>query len=220
MQITVFNGSPRYKKSNSKILIEHFLEGMGEQYKVSTAIHYLAKTDNTKEHQKAFEDAENVLIVMPLYTDSMPGIVKHFIEQIALKRYTSNKNVGFIIQCGFPETIHLEALERYLKKLTTRLNCTYLGCIQKSGVEGIQIMPPFMTVKLYAQMQNLGKTFKETGKFDEIIIQQLKKPYKISFARRIMFYFGQVTGLNNFYWNMNLKKNGAFERRFAKPYGN
>jgi hypothetical protein len=26
------------------------------------------------------------------------------------------------------------------------------------------------------------------------------------------------TGLTNFYWNSNLKKNGAFEKRFDKPY--
>ena len=220
MQLSIFNGSPRFKNSNSKILIDHFLTGMGASYPESIEVQYLAEIKKTPQHVEAFEKADTIIMVMPLYTDSMPGIVKHFIERIAVKKYGFEKRIGFIVQSGFPESNHSLNLERYLKKMANRMECNYIGTVIKGGVEGIQIMPPFMTVKLYAYFQELGKEFVMTGKFNELIVRKLRKPIQLSWLSRCFFQIGSITGLANFYWNSNLKKNGAYARRFAKPYGN
>lgn len=218
MNLAIFNGSPRNKKSNSKILMEKFLEGF---FKVSTtevSTYFLANTKYLDEHVKAFKDAETVLIIFPLYTDCMPGIVKEFIEHISEQEALSGKRVGFIVQSGFPEAIQSVYVERYLKKLAERQKWDYLGTVIKGGVEGIQIMPHMMTKKLFLSFTELGSHFAKTGEFSQKIIDELKKPYKLSAGRILFIKFGGLLGLTNFYWNSNLKKNNAFENRFAKPY--
>lgn len=220
MQLIIYNGSPRNKKSNSKLLIEHFLKGYNSINNENVKINYLAETKKAEEHKSDFMHADVVLIIFPLYADSMPGVVKYFIENIYNIAFHKPKKIGFIVQSGFPEAIHSVSIEKYLKKLTQRIQCDYLGTIIKGGVEGIQIQPKFMTKKLFSGFEQLGKTFAETGNFDENIKAKFAKPYKMSPFGRFVFKMISYTGLTNFYWNSNLKKNKAYEKRFDKPYAN
>jgi NAD(P)H-dependent FMN reductase len=218
MNLTIINGSPRNKKSNSKILIEKFLEGYCKIDSSNVAMHYLANIQKMDEHAASFANTETVLIIFPLYTDCMPGIVKEFFEAIAVNKYGNKKRVGFIVQSGFPESAQSVYLEKYLKKLTSRMECEYIGTVIKGGVEGIQIMPSYMTNKLFTNFTNLGEHFAKTGCFNEEIVGKLRTPYKMSKANLFGFKLMSKTGLTNFYWNSNLKKHNAFENRFATPY--
>ncbi|HPD95029.1 MAG TPA: NAD(P)H-dependent oxidoreductase [Tenuifilaceae bacterium] len=218
MQLTVFNGSPRNKKSNSKILIEEFLKGYHRVCDTPVDIHYLANIKETTSHVEAFHQSEIAIIIFPLYTDCMPGIVKNFFEEIAKLDYSSPKRVGFIVQSGFPEAVHSTYVERYLQKLALRLNFEYLGTIIKGGVEGIQVMPPRMTKKLFDKFQKLGEYFAENEKFSAQIQEQLRKPLRMSATTRLLFNILRLVGLTNLYWNSNLKKNNAYKNRFDKPY--
>jgi len=102
--------------------------------------------------------------------------------------------------------------------MTKRLQYKYLGTIIKGGVEGIQVMLSFMTKKLFKHFQNLGELFEKNEEFSSKIQKTLKKTYKMSLIRRILFSFINKMGLSNFYWNSNLKKNNAFKKRFVKPF--
>lgn len=216
MRLAIINGSPRYKNSNSTLLIDQFLKGFPS--KSNIALSYLVGTENKKKALADFVHSDTVLIIFPLYTDCMPGIVKEFFEALVNIENSVQKNIGFIVQSGFPESIHSEALERYLEKLTKRLGHHYLGTVIKGGVEGIKIMPPNMTKKLFGQFEKLGSYFAEFHNFDPKIMKQLRKPYKFSALRVFLFKLISKTGLTNFYWDMNLKKNKAFEQRFDKPF--
>lgn len=218
MKLTIINGSPRNKKSNSKILIEKFLEGYGKIDSSNVEMYYIANIQKMDEHARAFAQAETVLIIFPLYTDCMPGIVKEFFEAIAINKYGNKKRIGFIVQSGFPESIHSTYVEKYLEKLSSRMECEYIGTVIKGGVEGIQIMPSYMTSKLFTNFTNLGEHFAKTGYFNEEIVEKLRTPYKMSKANLFGFKMMSKTGLPNFYWNSNLKKHNAFENRFAAPY--
>ena len=218
MKLVIFNGSPRQKKSNSKILIEHFLNGYNNICSESIPIHYLANRKQKEKEKDLFQKADTVLIIFPLYTDCMPGIVKEFFENVLELKNKTSKKMGFIVQSGFPEAVHSITVERYLKKFTERLNCEYLGTIIKGGVEGIQIMPPWMTKKLFKRFEYLGEYFAKNGKFSAEIKEKLSKPFRMSFVRRMVFAFLCKTGLNNFYWNKNLKRNNAYMKRFDKPF--
>ena len=219
MRLVIFNGSPRYKNSNSAILIEHFLKGYNREVSNTVPVYYFANKSQREASGKIFSQADTVLVFFPLYTDCMPGIVKEFIEIIAQQSLSGEyKKIGFVVQSGFPESIHSSFLEKYLKKLTLRLNCEYLGTVIKGGVEGIQMMPAPMTTKLFSQFENLGKYFGTNETFEQNILNELHKPYTFSRTHVRIFNLLSRFGVTNFYWNSNLKKNGAYLKRFARPY--
>jgi multimeric flavodoxin WrbA len=217
MQLAIFNGSPRKTKSNSTILIQKFLKGYNNYDNTDFIIHYLADTQKNPEHIEKFIEADTIIIIFPLYTDAMPGQVKYFLESIEnLDLY--GKSVGFIVQSGFPEAYHSTFIEKYLQKLSRTKGWNYLGTVIKGGVEGIQIMPPSMTKKLFSNFEKLGSHFASTGKFDPVICKKLLNPYQMGFLRLLIIRLMIMLGLSNFYWNMKLKENNAFEKRFAQPY--
>lgn len=218
MKLVIFNGSPRYKKSNSKILIDHFLCGFNKICSEPVPVHYLANRKQKNEQTENFRNSEIVIIVFPLYTDCMPGIVKEFFESVLELRHTSSKKIGFVVQSGFPEAIHSIYIARYLEKFAKRIQCDYMGTIIKGGVEGIQIMPSSMTKKLFNRFESLGEYFAKNEEFSPEIKKILQKPFKMSPVRIFLFRVISRTGLTNFYWNSNLKKNNAFSNRFDKPF--
>jgi len=217
MKLTIFNGSPRRKKSNSTLLTHHFLKGYNSHDSHIVDSFYLADTSKTAQHIENFRETDVAIIIFPLYTDAMPGQVKYFLELID-NIESKGKTVGFIVQSGFPEAHHSIFVERYLEKYARRKGWNYLGTIIKGGVEGIQIMPPSMTNKLFTNFENLGKAFAETGKFDPVITKKLRKPYRLNRLSIAVYRLMILTGMSNYYWNSKLKENNAFDKRFAQPY--
>lgn len=218
MTLTIFNGSPRKHKSNSKILTDKFAAGYKSRINQEIVCAYLAETDKEDENINLFQRSSEVLIIFPLYVDSMPGMVKRFFEKIVLQPHTGKKRIGFIVQSGFPESIHSSYIEKYVQGFIKRLNYEYLGSVIKGGVEGIQVMPAFMTKALYADFYDLGIYFADNRRFNTRIMNKLAKPYKLSWIKRVGTRFYMTTGLINFYWNTKLKENNALHKRFDQPY--
>ena len=218
MRLVVFNGSPRRGKSNTKVLLDRFLAGFESAGGGSYETHFLQPVKDVESRIESFESADCVLLAFPLYTDAMPAPVHAFVEALApLRGREGNPDVGFIVHSGFPEAFHSRYLERYLEKLARRLGCRYLGTVIKGGSEGIQTMPGSMTRKLFERFTLLGKRFGETGAFDEQIRRELASPerfkgFGVLIAKLMMGIFA------NNYWNSQLKANGAFDKRFARPY--
>ncbi len=219
MNLAIFNGSPRRHKSNSRILMEHFLSGYrSNKPEGNVQMAYLAEGKPWQEYLEIFWQASHVIIIFPLYTDCMPGIVKEFIEYLPKNTQSRQKSLGFIVQSGFPESIHSIYVEKYLHKLTFRLGYTYTGTVIKGGVEGIQVMPSSMTKKLYANFNKLGKHYATTGEFNPRIVKTLKGRLRMSKIKFLGFSLLTKTPLMNLYWDNNLKKNGAWKNRFDKPF--
>ena len=218
MKLTVFNGSPRGKKSNTTLLLEHVLKGFMETEGNSYEFEYIVNKD-VEELVEMFRNASDIILAFPLYTDCMPGIVKSFIDSLKpLCGKQDNPSIGFIVQGGFPEAYHSRFVERYLEKLAKRLNCQYVGCIIKGGVETIRIMPQFMTKKIFNYFYELGKIYGKSGKFDEELLKEIAKSEHLSTLRRLFFRFASSVGMTHVYWNKQLKENNAFKERFDKPY--
>jgi multimeric flavodoxin WrbA len=218
MKLAVFNGSPRGVKSNTRILLDHFLAGFAAGGQEQVPQHYLMKLKHRAEQLQAFAEADCILLAFPLYTDSMPGIVKEFIESLATIQKSPDCKMGFIVQSGFPEAEHAEHVEAYLKKLTRRLGVTYLGTIIKGGVEGMQMRPDKMNRTLYDSFHAFGKDLAERGTWDEARVTALRKPRRFGPLTVLIFKVMAATGMVNFYWDANLRQNQAYERRFDRPY--
>ena len=218
MQLTVSNGSPRGRKSNSTLLMEHFLKGFHSIEGNVSEIIYLHKVEETDKNVRAFESAEHAIMIFPLYTGAMPGVVKQFIEALEpMCDRTDNPSLGFIIQSGFPEPVHSRYVARYMEKLAKRLGCPHTGTVIRGGVEGIRVQPPWMTKRLYRAFFDLGEAYAETGRFDEKTIRKLAPRERLSAGRKLFFRILMAIGISNMYWNRMLKRHNAFEKRFAHP---
>jgi len=217
MQLTVFNGSPRGRKSNSKIVLDQFLKGFEANPGNSYELHYLNRLKETESFVQAFGEAEIVILAHPLYTDAMPAIVKAFIEELEpLSGKESNPKLGLIVQSGFVAAAHSRYVERYWEKFSRRMDSPYLGTIIKGGCEPLH-RGEKQFQKVLKSFYDLGKDFGETGQFDQKMVQELAKPEKIpTLMRLIVQLVWKISG--NGYFDDWLKENEAYERSFARPY--
>ncbi|MEN8152566.1 MAG: NAD(P)H-dependent oxidoreductase [Acidobacteriota bacterium] len=219
MKLTIFNGSPRGSKGNTKMLVDWFKEPLESNGVTDLKIFYLKDQKKHSQMAKEFINSEYILFAFPLYTDAMPGIVKLFID--SLEPYQGKLNslkIMFMVHSGFPEPVQSRTVEKYLQVLTGKLDAVYLGTIIKGGSEGLKIMPPMMVKKTKKILQGLGEEFLKTKKLNAELIKKLATPEKMSPFGIFMFKLFSKTGLTNFYWNGMLKKNKVFDRRFDAPY--
>jgi multimeric flavodoxin WrbA len=218
-RLTLFNGSPRGKKGNTPIMLTQFMKGFISNPGNNAEIHHINRLKQTDDFVQAFADAECVWLGFPLYTDAMPASVKHFIEALEpLKDRTTNPPMGFVIQSGFPESLHSRYVERYLKKLAARMKAPYLGTIVKGGGEGIRIMPEESTRGLFENLQALGREFGEKGQLKNSILQSIAKPERYHPLLIPIFKIFVHLPVSSWYWDSQLKEYGVYEERFATPY--
>ncbi len=213
--LTLFNGSPRGKRGNTPIMLGEFANGFGGP----TEVHHLVQVKQTGRFVQAFAEAECAWVGFPLYTDAMPGVVKHFFE--ALEPLAGRKNnppVGFLVQSGFPEGLHSRYVERYLEKLAARLGSPYLGTIVKGGGEGVRVMPPEMTRGLFENLQVLGAGFAREGRLDSEVLARIASPERYPAYLGPVFKVFLRLPIAHSYFDGMLKKNGAYEQRFARPF--
>jgi hypothetical protein len=217
MRLTVFNGSPRGKKSNSKIVLDHFLEGYDTKADNSYELFYLNRLKDTEQFVEVFAEAEHLLLVHPLYTDAMPGMVMSFIEALEpLCGQMGDVDIGFIVQSGFGEAAHSRYVARYHKKLAARLGYPYLGTVIKGNCEPLRLKPQSYR-KILEDFRQLGQAFGETGHFDEALVRKLAGPEKFSTGMRLLIQLVPKI-IGNPLWDDQLKENGVYERRFDRPY--
>lgn len=217
MKLLIFNGSPRGNNSNTNVIISWFIEGLNENIEYKTC--NLISLEKHNEYIEKVNEYDTILITFPLYTDSMPGIVKEFFEKMEVhKEKLSNYNIGFIIHSGFSEAIHSRAMEKYFIRLTDLLRARYAGTLIIPGSEGFRIMPEQMLKKKKSIVMNIAKSLIANGKFDDELIRKISKPENISSSRKIIFKLLTRANIGDIYWNRMLKQNKVFEKRFAKPY--
>ena len=214
-RLTLFNGSPRGKRGNTPIFLREIARGFDGLHEV----HDLVRLKETGNMLEAFARAECVILGFPLYTDSMPGIVKHFIEELGpLVGRPNNPPLGFVVQSGFPEGLHSRYIERYLERLAERLGSPYLGCVVKGNGEGVRVMPSEATEGLFANLQSLGAGLAREGRFDPQVLTRIAQPERFPAILGPVFQVFLRMPASHTYFDEMLKKNGAFERRFARPF--
>ncbi len=214
-ELTLFNGSPRGRKGNSPIFLREIAAGFGGP----SETHHLVYLQQTEKMVQAFASAECAILGFPLYTDSMPGIVKHFIEALQpLIGREHNPAIGFVVQSGFPEGLHSRYVERYLEKLAARLGSPYLGTVVKGNGEGVRMMPDAMNQALFSNLQAIGAGLATEGRFDPAILGKIAAPERYPAILGPLFKLFLRMPVAHSYFDGMLKKNGAFEDRFAQPF--
>lgn len=213
MKTIVINGSPKGRNGNTEVFIQNFMSGM----KYEVEVKRIVEEDN-EELSNLVMEYDSIILALPLYIHSMPGIVMRFIEHLKANTKDKPKYIGFIIQCGFPEGSQCEYLVRYFKSLAEELNLEYLGALIRGDAAGINMMPEFMTRKLFMNLKRLGEIYEQTHRLDEEIIKKVMQPVEIKGFKLKFMKLAKRVGLMDIMWNKFLKENKAFEERFAKPY--
>jgi NAD(P)H-dependent FMN reductase len=184
----------------------------------ATELVHLSLPRSQAAAKELFRIAERALIAFPLYTDAMPGPVMEFFESLEeLCGRANNPTVAFLVQSGFPEAGQSRSVEHWLGLLAKRLGTPSLGTIVKGGIEGIQAMPAWMTRKLFSQFEQLGRNLGQSDRLDPKALRELAGPDWTSHWRLPFFKLWTRFGAAA-YWNGQLKSNGAFARRFDRPF--
>jgi hypothetical protein len=219
MRLTVYNGSSRGKAGNTEVMLSKVIAGFSSITDLDLKIIYLSSTKQRQKAHQSFPQSDLVLLGFPLYTDAMPGLVKEFIESLApYVGQDGNPTMSFLVQSGFPEVHHSRFVECYLEKLAHRLNASYAGTIIKGGGEGVRLMPDSMNRKLFDGLREAGADLTSDGKFNPEKLKILAKPERYPRILAPLFKLILKLPFTQSYWNNQLKKNNAYEMRFARPY--
>ncbi len=217
--LLLLNGSPRGPRSNSMKMLSRVGEGWERAGGDLPQVLHLSRAADFNRAVEAFGQADVVLLAMPLYTDSMPALVKTFIEALApYVGRADNPRLGFLVQSGFSEALHSRPLERYLEKLARRLECAYAGTIVRGGGEALQAMPEEANKRLWERLRGLGWSLAADGHFNPELLSAVARTERYSAAKVVLLKAALTIPLTQFYWDGQLKKNGAWDRRFATPY--
>ena len=127
--------------------------------------------------------------------------------------------MGFLVQSGFSEALHSRPVERYLQKLAERLGCPYAGTIVRGGGESLQAMPDQANRRLWERLRGLGRSLARDGRFDPELLSVVARTERFSGATAAFIKVALKLPVTQFYWNGQLEKNDAWDRRFAAPYG-
>ena len=114
MKLTIVNGSPRGRKSNSDKILEWLLADIKDTPGFSYEKVYVVDIKGRENQIEVLKASDSIIVIFPIYTDCMPGIAKEFFELMeSNKEIFVGKPITFIVHSGFPEAIHSRAIERY-----------------------------------------------------------------------------------------------------------
>lgn len=91
MHLVIINASPRVEaKSNTAKIIRTFLRGFEKNGNTSEVWH-LSDKRQWADAKAAYEDNSNILFAIPLYVESIPGIMLEFLETLGPKKESGTK---------------------------------------------------------------------------------------------------------------------------------
>jgi len=216
--LLLLNGSPRGARSNSMRMLTQVAEGWTAAGGAEPVVLHLAKRADFNRAVAQYPAAGTVLLGMPLYTDSMPGLVMELFEALEDRVGAADApRIGFLVQSGFAEALHSRGLERYLEKLARRLGAPYAGTIVRGGGEALQQMPDPALRGLFGDLNTLGGQLKSDGRFGEMTLAKVAGTERFSAGMAAVMSLVLKAPAAQFYWNGQLKKNGAWDKRFDTP---
>ena len=211
MKTLIINGSPNGRKGNTEIFCRQFVAGM----QMSPELRYVVEED-ASTLAAYMEGFDSWLLFFPLYVNAMPGIVKRLFEHM---QPNQKKGIGYFVQFGFDDAFQADWLLTILKNFNKRMGYQDLGIVVAGGMAGVRFIPERMNKKLFTRLQRSGMLYEQSGAFDEESIRLFGQPYRFSKGQANLYSFLTRIGLGNIAWNITLKKNKAFQKRFDKPFG-
>lgn len=209
IRIAAINGSPKPAESLSGKLIEKLEGFLGAKIDTYHAAKLIRKEDAAGEIAGILK-ADVLLIVFPLYVDSLPAPLIRLltlIEQAAKASEVPLPMVYAVCNCGFYEAGHNALALRMVRAFARRAGLRYgyglgIGC---GGVLAHMEKGPAKNV--YAALYALGSSAcGRSPKEGEDVLLAPKIP-------RFLYRLG-----GNFGWRQLAKKNGVWKRMKMRPH--
>lgn len=184
MHVVIINGSPRVEKySNTEKIIDAFSDGLAEAG-AGFERYAISNKNNWDEAREAYINNTEIIIALPLYVESAPGILLEFLETLPVK--DKSTRVSFILQSGFAEASQLRCGEEFLKKLPEYLGVSYGGTLIKGDNFGIRIVKEEDVIKLTGPYKEMGRAFASENGFLSETVNKFAGPEYFSLPIRLM----------------------------------
>jgi NAD(P)H-dependent FMN reductase len=216
--LLLVNGSPRGRRSNTRLLLGAVAEGFAKAQGGAVKTHLLSVRAAWPKIISEISNSTLVLIGMPLYAHAMPGIVKELIEQLPVWS-VANARLGFVVQSGMPEPRQSFWLRAYLERLPARLGAENIGTVIRGATEGIQAMPSFAQRLVLRPLRLVGQDLARYGRFDRERLARLATPASMSSLKQRLFELNDKYGMGSRrYFGEMLAQHGALDRKYDRPY--
>lgn len=140
MKLLILNGSPRAPRSNSKRYAELFCK----HWRGEAGIANLLK-GNTAQLCAMAGEADQVLLVFPLYADGLPTVLLAFLKEWEQAMGSKKPTVSVLINCGFYEPEQNDVAVDMVRLFCRKTGCP-LGSVLKIGSGEAILDSPFRFV--------------------------------------------------------------------------
>lgn len=217
MHYVIVSCSPQAEtRSTSAFLAKAMKDGIMECGDHSAELFFLNRREKWEEVKEAIRRSQNILFVLPVYVECIPGIMKEFLEQLEPKD-ECDTTISFLVQGGFEEASQLRCTEHYLEKIPAYLNCRYGGTIVKGGLFGLTYMRSEKEQRRYYQkVKALMADYVKAGGFRREISSLFAGDEYYSAG--MIFLSRLLRPLNRMVWTLTGRKFGIKGKITQRPY--
>ena len=215
MHLVIISGAARPQaRSNTAKIIAAFQKGY-EEAGNTTEVYYLSDRNQWQAASKAFQSNSNILIALPLYVESIPGILLEFLSELQPKQIAGT-SLAFLLQGGFPEASQSRCCEAFLETLPAQLGCDYVGTLIKGDMFGIGLVNENTCAKLVAPFTEMGRIFALSGQFEKAAADTFAAPEYMS-EKQIRNYNLLGKHISRLFMRHIAKTLGCKDRLDARP---
>ena len=137
-RVLTISGSPRGRRATSQILAGRIgvrMLNAGWHAESIAAASSMRLADGPAQLLQAFDAADSVAIVTPLYVDSLPAPLTAALQMLTAAAVPTDppKSLGAVLNCGFPEARHNEFAIAICRHFAEAAGCRWLGAVSIGG---------------------------------------------------------------------------------------
>jgi hypothetical protein len=214
--IILLIGSPKARSTSASLAghLAGLLKGVDGTIRTLQISSFIRTEQETAELLTAVGEADVIVLVSPLYVDSLPSHVIRFLELFSAQRSRAKRQRMFaIINCGFPEAKHNDTATAQCKVFCRETGIEWAGGLGLGG-GGMIAGRPLSERGWF--VRHVLESLRLTA--DSIITGRALSPDAPKLMARplIPTWFYLLVGGSG--WRQQAKKFSAEKRLFDKPY--
>ena len=188
-KMMIVNASPRAPKSNSKSYANLFLE-----YHYFETEYFNLSKNNHQELCDKMNEFSNVLLVFPLYADSIPVTLLHFLKALESSPPDKKPTISVIINCGFIEAEQNDVAIQIIKVFCKQNGYPFGSVLKIGSGEAILTTPFRFLVKL--KMKRFASSIKEKNYRTLQTTMPLPKKLYLKATTDYWVHYGEKNGIS------------------------